>query len=349
MQKYNSLQSIASIPVSAEKIISGWQQKKYAPVYWLFGEEGYYIDRLMQYAEHNILPESEAAFNLSVFYGKDAQWADVVNACRRYPMFSERQVVLLKEAQLMKDLDQLESYLENPMPSTVLVIGYKGKGYDKRTRFYKTITQHAEVFESAKIREESVPAWIADHARTKGFEIQPKAAGLLYEHLGADLARIDSEIDKLALNLGSKKKIDDDDIEKYVGISKEYNVNELQGAIAARDIAAAMKIINYFEANPKNFAIHMVIPMLYSFFGKIYAVYNSGNRSEKALKPSFYFNPILTAQAIQAMKNYSWHEVERIIMLLHQFNLKSVGVGDAGTPGPSLMKEMVVKMMMHGN
>lgn len=335
--------------MSAEKILNSWKQKKFAPVYWLFGEEGYYIDRLMQFAEHQLLPEGEAAFNLTVFYGKDAPWAEVINACRRYPMFAERQVVLIKEAQQMKDLDKLESYLENPMPSTVLVIGYKGKGYDKRTRFYKVINEHAEIFESARIREESVPSWISDLVHSKGLEIQPKAAGLLYEHLGTDLARIVSEVEKLSLNLGIKKTIDDDDIEKYVGISKEYNVTELQGAIASRNMAAAMKIINYFEANPKNFTIHMVIPMLYAFFSKVYAVYNTGNRTEKTVKPSFYFNPVLTTQAIQAMNLYRWAEIERIILLLHRYNLKSVGVGDAGTEGSALMKEMVIKMMMHDN
>jgi DNA polymerase-3 subunit delta len=335
--------------MSAEKILSSWKQKKFAPVYWLFGEESYYIDQLMQFAEHRLLPESEAAFNLTIFYGKDAAWADVINTCRRYPMFAERQVVLLKEAQQMKELDKLESYLENPMPSTILVIGYKGKGYDKRTKFYKAINQFAEVFESSKIKDEGVPSWISDLVRSKGLEIQPKAAGLLYEHLGADLSRIVSEVDKLTLNLGGKKTIDDDDIEKYVGISKEYNVTELQGAIAARHVAGALKIINYFEANPKNFAIHMVIPMLYAFFSKVYAVYNTGNRTEKTVKPSFYFNPVLTAQAIQAMNQYRWHEIECIILLLHRYNLKSVGVGDAGTEGPALMKEMVIKMMLHNN
>ena len=335
--------------MSAEKIITDWKQARFSPVYWVFGEEAYYIDLLMQFAEHSILSPGEAAFNLTVFYGKDADWTQVVNACRRYPMASEKQVVLIKEAQLMRDLDKLESYLENPTRSTILVIGYKGKGYDKRTRFYKSITQHAQTFESGKIRDESVPAWIADMARSKGLTIQPKAAGLLHEHLGADLSRIVSEIEKLTLNLGEKKNINEDDIEKYVGISKEHNITELQSAIAGRDLAGALKIINYFEANPKNFSIHMVIPMLYSFFSKVYAVYHSGNHSEKTLKPTFYFNPVLTAQAMHTMKNYSWSEVERIILLLNQYNLKSIGVGDAGTESHSLLKEMVIKMILRNN
>jgi len=333
--------------MSAEKIFSNWKNKKFESVYWLFGEEPYYIDKLMHYAEHEILPESEVAFNLTVFYGKDTKWAELINACRRYPMFAERQVVLLKEAQLMDDLDMLESYLENPMPSTILIIGYKGKGYDKRTKFYKVITAHAETFESQKVKDEGIPEWITDIVRSRGLSIQAKAAHLLHEHLGSDLSRIIGEIEKISLNLGIRKEIDDNDIEKFVGISKEYNVNELQAAIAERNMAKAIKIINYFESNPKAFAIHMVIPMLYFFFSKVYAMYGSGNRSEKDLKSVFFFNT--ASFAANAIKNYSWQEIERLILLLHQYNLKSIGVGDGGSVGASLMKEMVVKMMMKEN
>src|SRR5205085_11256086 len=205
--------------MSAEKIIGDWKRKAFRPVYWLEGEEPYFIDQVVGHAEHNILSESEASFNLTVFYGRDADWAAVLNACKRYPMFAERQVVLLKEAQHMKDIDKLESYIESPLASTIFVVGYKTKSLDKRTRLYKLLAKHAEVFHAAKIKDEKVHEWIAELVRSKGYTMQSKAISLLEEHIGNDLSRIANEIDKLSVNLKDKKNIDEDDIEKYIGIS----------------------------------------------------------------------------------------------------------------------------------
>ena len=332
--------------MSVEKILTGWKKNDFKPVYWLQGEEEFYIDMLVNYVEHQVLPESEAAFNLTIFYGKDADWAAVLNACKRYPMFAERQVVLLKEAQHMKDIDKLESYIESPLSSTIFVIGYKSKGLDKRTRLYKVVTANAEVFTSAKIKDDKVHEWIAELARTKGYTIKPKAASLLEEHIGNDLSRIANEIDKLIINLGARKSIDEDDIEKYIGISKEYNVFELLAAISKKDLSKAIQIIGYFESNPKAVPIQMALPALYSHFSKVYAVYGMNDKSEGALKPFFYYNPVSLKQAQDVMKHYGYDGVEKLILLLHEYNLKGVGVGDSGTPGASLLKEMVVKMMV---
>lgn len=335
--------------MSAENILSSWKNKKFRPVYWLEGEEEFYIDSIMQVAEHQLLQPAETAFNLTVFYGKDANWADIINSCRRYPMLSEFQVVLLKEAQHMKDVDKLESYVESPLSSTVLVIGYKGKSYDKRTKFYKTLGKHAEIFQSSKLKDEQVPAWIQDQAKSRGLRLQPKALTLLHEHIGNDLSRIAGEFDKLSLNLGEKKEIDDSDIEKYVGISKEYNIFELQGALAAKDLPKAIRILNYFEANPKAVPIQAALPALYSFIGKVYSAYGMPNNSDAALKPVFYFNPTALSQARSMMNNYGFNGIEKMILLMHEFNLRAIGVGDSGTSGAALMKEMVAKMMMAEN
>ncbi len=332
--------------MSAEKILSSWKKNSFKPVYWLEGEEEYYIDMVMNYAEHHILPESEAAFNLTVFYGKDAEWSAIINACRRYPMFAERQVVLLKEAQHMKEIDKLESYIESPLASTIFVIGYKGKGLDKRTRLYKTVTKNAELFNAAKIKEEKINEWIAEFVKSKGYSIKPKAVSLLEEHIGNDLNRIVNEIEKLSVNLKGKKEIDEDDIEKYIGISKEYNVFELQAAIAKKDLAKAIQIISYFESNPKASPIQMALPALYSHFSKVYAVYGMNDKSDNALKPFFYYNPNSLKQAHEMMKNYGYAGIEKLILLLHQYNLKGVGVSDSGTSSASLLKEMVVKMII---
>jgi DNA polymerase III subunit delta len=331
--------------MSAEKIITDFKKKNFKPIYWLEGEEDYYIDWVMDYAENNLLTADEASFNLTVFYGKDADWAGVVNACRRYPMFAERQVVLLKEAQHMKDIDKLEGYIENPLSSTIFVVGYKGKSYDKRTKLYKTLKQSAEILVSEKLKEYKVGEWIKEFVTNKGFTISPKAVILLEEHIGNDLSRIVNEIEKLSLNLKGKKNINEDDIENYVGISKEYNVFELQAAIAKKDLAKALTIIQYFDANPKAGPIQMVLPALYASFSKIYTVFGMVDKSEAALKPHFYFNQTAVRNALDTIKAYQYEGIERILLLLHHYNLKGVGVGDMGTNDASLMKEMVVKMI----
>ena len=335
--------------MSVEKIIGSWKKKSFKSVYWLEGEEEYYIDQVIDYAEHHLLPEAEAEFNLTVFYGKDADWTAVINACRRYPMFAEKQVVVLKEAQHMKDIDKLEGYIAAPLATTIFVVGYKAKGVDKRTKLYKTLQSHAEVLTTKKIGEGKMQEWIIELAKSKGYSIQPKSASLLEEHTGNDLSRIANEIDKLSVNLQHKKTIDDDDIEKFIGISKEYNVFELQAAIAKKDLAKSLKIINYFNANPKAAAIQMVLPALYAYFSKIFAVYGLNDKSDGALKPLFYFNPVSLSQAKDAMKNYGYGGIEKILLLLHHYDLKSKGIGDSGTPGAMLMKEMVVKMMLGEN
>ena len=332
--------------MSAEKILASWKKKDYEPVYWLEGEEEYYIDLVMNYAEHHLIPESDAAFNLTIFYGKDVAWAAVLNACQRYPMFAERQVVLLKEAQHMKDIDKLESYITSPLASTVFVVAYKGKSLDKRTKLYKLLQSNAEVFNAVKIKDSKVQEWIAELCKTKGYSIQSKAIALLEEHIGNDLIRIANEIDKLSVNLQGKKEIDEDDIEKYIGISKEYNVFELQAAIAKKDLPKAIRILNYFESNPKAAPIQQALPALYAHFSKTYAAFGMNDKSDAALKPLFYFNPISLQQGKETMKNYGYDGVEKLLLLLHHYNLKSVGVGDRGTAGAQLMKEMVVKMML---
>ncbi len=332
--------------MSAEKIIGDWNKKNFKNVYWLEGEEDYYINLVMDYAEHKILDEAEAGFNLTVFYGKDAEWATVLNACKRYPMFAERQVVLLKEAQQMKDIDKLESYIENPLSSTIFVVAYKKKTLDKRSRLYKLLKKSAEIFTSEKIKDYKLQEWIGEYVRSQGYKINAKAISLLDEHIGNDLNRIVNEIDKLALNLKGKKDITEDEIEKFIGISKEYNVFELQAAIAKKDLAKAIKIIQYFEGNPKAGPIQMVLPALYASFSKVYTIFGMKEKSEAALRPYFYYNSSAVKNALESVNNYGYDGIERILLLLHQYNLKGVGVGDTGTSDASLMREMVVKMIV---
>lgn len=331
--------------MSVEKIIGDWKRKLFKPVYWLEGEEDYYIDLLMNYAEHKILAESEAGFNLSIFYGKDANWSDVVNACMRYPMFAEKQVVLLKEAQQMKDLEKLENYIKAPLASTVFIISHKEKTINKTTKLGKYVKKECELFNSEKVRDYKLVEWVTDYLKSQDFTMTPKAIQLLTEHLGNDLSRIVNELEKLTLNIGQRKSITEDDIEKYVGVSKEYNAFELQAAMSKKDLVKAMQIIQYFESNPKAAPIQLVLPALYGFFSKLYVIFGMVDKSESALKPLFYNNPYAVKEALSTMKMYGYEGIERSLLLLHDYNLKSVGVNSNGTSDASLLKEMVVKMM----
>ncbi len=331
--------------MSVEKIIGDWKKKLFKPIYWFEGEEDYYIDLLMNYAEHKILPESEAGFNLSVFYGKDANWTEVVNACMRYPMFAEKQVVLLKEAQQMKDLEKLENYIKAPLASTVFIISHKEKTINKTTKLGKYIKKESELFTSDKIRDYKLVEWVTDYLKSQDFTMSSKAILLLTEHLGNDLSRIVNELEKLTLNIGQRKSITEDDIEKYVGVSKEYNAFELQAAMSKKDLVKAMQIIQYFESNPKAAPIQLVLPALYGFFSKLYAIFGMTDKSEAALRPLFYNNPYAVKEAMATIKMYGYEGIERSLLLLHDYNLKSIGVNSNGTSDASLLKEMVVKMM----
>jgi DNA polymerase-3 subunit delta len=331
--------------MSVEKILGEWKKMKFRPVYWLEGDEEYYIDQLVNYAEHRILSEAEAGFNLTVFYGKDADWASVINACRRYPMFAERQVVLLKEAQQMRDIDKLEAYIEKPLSSTILVVSYKEKKVDGRSRLAKLLKEKAELLTTKKMYDSQLPEWTSGLVQSKGYEITPKALLLLVDHIGNDLSRINNEVDKLLVNLGTRKQLTEDDIERYVGVSKEYNVFELQDAFAKKDRVKAIRIIQYFEGNPKAGPIQLILPSIYNFFSKAYMIFGQASRDEKAVAAAIGVNPYFVKDYLAAVRNYGYEGIEQGILLLHSYNLKSVGVGSAGVEDASLLKELVVKVM----
>ncbi len=331
--------------MSVEKIISDWKKKSFKPVYWLEGEEEYFIDKAVEFAEHHILNESEASFNLSVFYGKDANWADVVNACSRYPMFAERQVVVLKEAQQMRDVEKLESYIEKPLASTVFVVSYKEKKLDARKKFTKLVKEKGVLITTKKMYERELPQWIQELIQSKQLTITQKGLALLVDHIGNDLVRIENEIDKLSVNLGKRTTITEDDIEQYIGVSKDYNVFELQSALAGKDLARSIRIIQYFEANPKAAPIQLVLPSLYSFFSKVFMVFGAGTTDEKSVAAAIGVNPYFMKDYMQAAKLYTYPGVEKALLLLHTYNLKSIGVGSTGTEDASLLKEMIVKMV----
>ncbi len=333
--------------MSVEKFISDWKKKVFKPIYWLEGEESFYIDQLMQYAEHHILPAAEADFNLTIFYGKDAQWVDVVNACKRYPMFAERQIVLLKEAQHMRDIEKLQPYIEHPSAFTTFIVSYKEKKIDGRSKLAKVLKQKGEVLTTKKLYDNQLPAWLTAQVTQKGCTITQKAVMLLVDHIGNDLSRLNNEIDKIRINLSDNKNIDIDSIEKYVGVSKEFNVFELQDAMGKKDMAKAIRIIQYFESNPKAAPIQMVLPALYNFFSKVYMICGSPTNNPSTLSKTLGVHEFFIKDYIHAAQQYQYSGIEKVLLLLQDYNLRSIGINDVGTSDGALLKELVLKMMMN--
>lgn len=331
--------------MSAEQIIRDWKRKIFKPVYWLEGEEEYFINEVMDFAEHKILPEEEKSFNLTIFYGKDADWTSVVNACRRYPMFAERQVVLLKEAQQMRDIGRLEPYIMQPLDSTIFVVSYKDKKVDGRSKLAKLLKEKGELLSTKKMYDNQLPEWVTELLLSRGLSIQQKALALLIDHIGNDLVRIKSEAEKIQINLGNRTMINEDDVEKFVGISKEYNAFELQIALAKKDLAKSLRIIQYFESNPKAAPIQLVLPTLYSFFSKVYMIFGIPGPDEKTAASVLGVSPFFVKDYLTAAKNYGFAGTENALLLLHHYNLKSVGVGSINVEDASLLKELVAKLV----
>lgn len=331
--------------MTPEKIISDIKKGRTKPVYWLEGDESFFIDQVIDFAENHVLPESEKSFNLTVFYGRDTAWPDVVNACRRYPMFAERQVVIIKEAQDLKGIDKLEGYVEKPLLSTLLFVAYKGKKVDGRTKLAKLLKDSAVLMTTKKMWESALPEWASELIKSKGYAINKKALFLLIDHIGNDLNRLNNEIDKLALNLKGNTSITEDDIEKYVGVSKEFNAYELQQAIAQRDIYKALRIVQYFGSNPKAAPIELIFPTLYNYFSKVQVVYTLPSKDEASVNGVLGGRNYFWKEYVSTTTKYAYPEIEKILLLLYEYNLRNLGVNDAGTDDAELLKEMVVKMI----
>ena len=260
-------------------------------------------------------------------------------------MFSEKQVVILKEAQGMKDVEKLEGYIEKPLTSTLLFVAYKNKKLDGRTRLSKILKEKSVLFSTKKIYDKELPEWTNNLVKSKGLAISNKALFLLIDHIGNDLNRLNNEIDKLSLNLQGRTNITEDDIETFVGISKEFNVFELQQAIASRDLYKAIRIVQYFSANPKAAPLQLIFPSLYNYFSKVLMIYSVPSRDEKAVASAIGVHPFFVKDHMQTAVKFSQQEIEKVLLLLFEYNLRNLGVNDAGTEDADLLKEMVVKMM----
>jgi len=339
--------------MTAAEIIKDLKNRKYKPLYLLHGEEPYFIDEVSDYVEHELLPEAERGFNQTVLYGKDTDIMTVLNAAKRYPMMADYQVVLIKEAQDMKwgrddddkkTINPLMSYLENPLPSTILVFCYKYGKFDKRKKTYKAIEKNGLVFESAALYDSKLPAWIEGYVASKQYRLSAQAAAMLSEYLGNDLSKIANELDKLMLNVNKGDEITLKHIQDNIGISKEYNVFELQTALAKKDPLKVNQIINYFEANPKSNPIVLVLGNLNNYFTKVLGYHYLKDKSQQNVARELGISPYFVKDYEQAAHSFNYAKTMSIISALREYDLKSKGV-DSTAPHGELMKELMFKIL----
>ncbi len=328
------------------KIVSDIKAGQIKPIYFLMGEESYYIDKVSDFIEHTILSEEEKGFNQMVLYGRDVSIEDIVSNAKRYPMMAERQVVIVKEAQdLSRTIENLVAYAENPQPSTVLVICYKYKTLDKRKKLSKTITKHGVLLESKKLYENQVGDWIRRVLSGKSYNIEPKATLMLVEFLGTDLSKINNELEKLMVILPKGSLITAVHIEENIGISKDFNNFELRKAVGAKQIVKVNQIINYFAQNPRSNPLVMTISLLNSFFTQLLIYHSLKNKAKANVAKALRVNPYFVGDYDTAARNYPMRKVSQIISLLRDADLKSKGVGATNMNQGDILKELLFKIM----
>jgi DNA polymerase III subunit delta len=332
-------------------VIKDLKANKYSPVYFLQGEESYYIDLIANHIEENALEESAKSFNQVVVYGKDASMSQILNNAMRYPMMSDRQVVIVREAQDIPDLGKedgqrlLENYLKNPQPSTILVFCHKYKTVDGRKSIGKILDKFAVFVTSKKLYDNQVVDWIVSYLKAKGFSINDKAKQMLADHIGNNLERLSNEIDKMLINFKDKKEIDPGMVQRYIGISKDYNVFELQKALMVKDIFKANQIANYFGANPKSNPIIPTVALLFALFSKILLIHHTKDKSESNLAKILGIGPYFVKEYLIAARNYPLGIVIRNIGHLRTSDMQSKGIGSGSLSEGQILKELIFNLL----
>lgn len=339
-----------------DAILKELKNKIYHPVYFLQGEEPYYIDKLSDFIEKNVLDENEKEFNQTVLYGKDVDVATILSYAKRFPMMSNYQVIIIKEAQDIRNLikkgdkdgkdvkDDFLNYVENPLKSTLLVFCYKYGKIDSRTKLAKLIDKTAVLYESKTLYDNKIPDWVVDYLTERKYKIAPKATYLIADYLGTDLSKVANELDKLMLNIPVTETISEKHIEKFIGISKDYNVFELSTALAKKDVLKANRIVKYFGANTKNNPLVMTIGVLYNYFTKLLKYHSLTDKSRNSAASEIGVNPFFMAEYETAAKNYSVTKLIHIIDYLREYDVKSKGVGADMEEG-DLLTELVFKIL----
>jgi len=332
--------------VTYEEIISDLKKRIFKPVYFLAGEEPYYIDLITDHIEEKVLSEAEKSFNQIILYGEDTTVPAIIETARRFPMMSSHQVVIVKEAQTLKKIEDLIYYLEKPLLSTILVLNYKYKTVDKRTKFYKTLDNLAVYFESVRLRDYQVPAWIERYLMIQGIKADPNASAMLTEYLGTDLHKIANELDKLIITLpAGKPVITTALIEKNIGISKDYNNFELQKAVGEKNVLKANMIIHHFANNPKDNPITLTIASLFSYFSKLLTYHYLADKSKNNAAAALKVNPYFVKDFEASAGKYNISKTVQIISLLRTYDMKSKGYGDLSSEPGDLLKELIFKIL----
>jgi len=327
------------------QIMADLRAKKYKPIYFLEGDESYYIDEITNFIAKNVLTESEKAFNFTQLYGKDVDISLIDNSARRFPMMSKYQVIIVKEAQNIKKIEDIGFYAQKPLESTILVINYKYKTLDKRKKVYKDIEKCGVLFESKKLYENQIPDWIYNYLKERNRDIDPIATKLLTDFLGTDLSKVVNELDKLIITVGEKEKITPKIIEENIGISKDYNNFELNTAIVNKDILKANRIIDYFGKNQKDNPLVVTITSLFYFFVKVLATHYIKNPDPKIVAAELKVHPFFVKDYLTAAKKYNIQKTVDIISYLREYDLKSKGYNNASVEPGQLLKELIFKIL----
>lgn len=332
--------------VTFEQIVTEIKARKYRPVYLFMGDEPYYIDELTNMLTETVLPEEERDFNQSILYGMETNVTAVITMARSYPMMSDHQLIVIKEAQNLSKIEELEVYVKNPLRSTILVLNYKGGSLDKRKKLYAEIDKMGAIFESKKIPEYKIPAFITSYILSKGLSIDQKSAQMLSDYLGNDLSKLTNEIAKLLIAIPPGQiRITADLIEENIGISKDFNNFELLNAIINRNIFKVNQIADYFEKNPKNNPMIMTMSVLFNFFSNLMICYWAKNKTEQGLATELGLrNPYQAKDYVIALKNYNAFKCMEIIGLLRIYDAKSKGVDNNSAPDGELLKELLYKI-----
>ena len=332
--------------INFQQIMTDLRRKAYSPVYFLMGDEPYYIDQISDFIENKILDESEVDFNRTVLYGRDINIGTVIDSAKRYPMMSDYQVIVVKEAQQIKAWDDLLFYLKNPLKSTILCFCYKYGKPDGRKKWVQELNKTAVVFESVKLYENEMGGWISSYLSEKQMQIHPKAQAMLVEFLGTNLSKVANELDKLLLiKPAGEKQISPELIEKNIGISKDYNVFELESALIERDVLKANQIVHYFGQNPKEFASFNVLPSLFNYFSNLMIYHYLPNKSDAVVSSELGINPYFVKKFVAGAKSYNAWKTMIIISWIRETDARSKGIDDTGTDFAELLKELVYKTL----
>lgn len=333
--------------ITCDDILRELHAKQYRPIYYLMGEESYYIDVISDYIMNNVLTDTEKEFNLTVVYGADVDIATVINAAKRYPMMSEHQVVIVKEAQTIKNMDELSFYLQKPLRSTILVMCHKHGVLDRRKKLAAEIEKAGILFESKKLKEAQLPGFITAYMKRKGVDVEPKATSMLADFVGTDLSRLTGELEKLIITLPKgQTRITPEQIERNIGISKDYNNFELRSALIERNVLKANQIINYFEKNPKTNPLQMTLSLLFGFYSNLMLAYYAPEKSEQGIASFLGLKSPWQAREYQtAMKRYSGVKTMQIIGEIRYTDARSKGVGNSSLTDYDLLRELIFKIL----